>query len=376
MTVSTKSNAGISKARAHPDQMALPSSEVSVSWISLGRIVLAIAAVCLLIMLGKLFELLFLSTLLALALHQIVLAVVRRGGPRWAGVSVATLIVLVFFTLVVGLLLPMLAKQGSALVNHLPDIQKQVVTRLPSSGPLPDIANKLLQSASFSDPGAIMAKFVTGASLLLQAISEFLVMLVIAIYLLIDGDRIFRWLLAFLPNGQRIKVRKASPRIAEIVSRFIVGQSITSALAGTYAFVVLSVLRVPNATLLAVVAAIFDILPILGFFLFIVPAVGIALTVSPMTGGLVALLYGAYHLLETYFIVPKVYGDQLKLSTLTVLLSCMAGWLLGGVVGAVAILPVVASYPVVEKIWLRPLLQKDTVSTHDQIEEEANGEHS
>jgi predicted PurR-regulated permease PerM len=201
-------------------------------------------------------------------------------------------------------------------------------------------------------------------------------MLVISIYLLIDGNRIFRWLLAFLPPQQRIKVRRASPRISKIVSRFIVGQWITSALAGVYAFLVLYLLHVPSAAILAVVAAIFDLLPILGFFLFVIPAVGMAFTISPMIGGLVALLYGAYHLLETYFIVPKVYGNQLKLSTLTVLLSCMAGWLLGGVVGAIAILPVVASYPVVEKTWLRPLLQKDTVSKHDQIETELEGAES
>lgn len=342
------------------------------SWISLVRIVLATAVVCLLVMLGKLFALLFLSTLLALALHGIVAAVERWGWPRWAGVSMVALMVLSFVALVMGLLVPALAKQAGALVNHLPDIQKQVVTQLPAGGPLPDIANKLLQSASFSDPSAMMGKFVAGVAAVLQATSEFLVMLVISIYLLIDGNRIFRWLLAFLPVRQRVKVRKASPRIAKIVSRFIVGQSITSALAGTYAFLVLYLLHVPSAAILAVVAAIFDLLPILGFFLFVIPAVGMAFTVSPVAAGLVALLYGAYHLLETYFIVPKVYGDQLKLSTLAVLLSCMAGWLLGGVVGAIAILPVVASYPVVEKIWLWPLLQKDTVSKHDQIEAESH----
>jgi predicted PurR-regulated permease PerM len=330
-------------------------------------VILAIAGICLLFLLGKLLLLVFLSTLLALALNQVVTIVTRRGWPRWAGISVALLVVFAFVGMV-GLLVPGLAKQAGALVGHLPEVQKQVVTGLPSGGPLPEIANKLLQSASFSDPNAVMAKFVTVAGTALEVVSDFLVMLVISVYLLVDGSRIFQWLLAFLPREQRGKFLAAAPQIAQIVSRFIVGQFITSALAGTYAFVVLSLLHVPNAILLGLMAAIFDILPILGFFLFIIPAVGVAFTVSPVVAGAVAMLYGAYHLLEAYFIVPKVYGEQLKLSTLTVLLSCLAGWLLGGPVGAVAILPVVASYPVVEKIWLAPRLQSDTVAKHAEGE--------
>lgn len=349
--------------------------EMSVSWMALGRIILAVAVVCLLLMLGSLWRLIFLATLLALALNQVVAVVTRRGWPRWAGISTAVLIVLVFLALV-GFLVPVLAKQASALAGHLPELQSQVVTHLPSGGPLPDIATKLFQSDSFSDPEKIMGKFVTGAAVALQVVSEFLLTLVVAVYFLVDGDRIYQWLLAFLPKVQRAKVCEASPEIANIVSRFIVGQFICSSLAGTYAFAVLSLLHVPNAIVLALVAAIFDVLPILGFFLFIIPAVSFAFTVSPMVGGAVALFYGAYHLLEAYFLVPKIYGGQLKLSTLTVLLSCIAGGLLGGVVGAITILPVVASYPVIERIWLRPYLQGDTVLKHEEIENEAHHEEN
>jgi hypothetical protein len=101
-------------------------------------------------------------------------------------------------------------------------------------------------------------------------------------------------------------------------------------LCGTYAYIVLYFLHVPNAVVLAVLAAVVDILPGIGFFLFVIPAVALSFTVSPTTATLAAVFYSAYHLLESYVIVPKVYGNQLKLSTLTVLIACMAGWLLAG----------------------------------------------
>ena len=53
-----------------------------------------------------------------------------------------------------------------------------------------------------------------------------------------------------------------------------------------------------------------------------------------------------------------------------VLLSCLAAGLLGGVIGVIIVLPLVASYPIIEKTWLRPYLERDTVEEHKQIDRE------
>jgi len=84
-----------------------------------------------------------------------------------------------------------------------------------------------------------------------------------------------------------------------------------------------------------------------------VPAALMALTVSPTKALIVVAGYTAYHLLEFYVIVPKVYGSKLKLSTLAVLVSFIAAATLSGIVAAVAILPLVAAYPALERLWLK-----------------------
>lgn len=154
----------------------------------------------------------------------------------------------------------------------------------------------------------------------------------------------------------------------------MVGQVITSVLCAAYAFGVLIALHVPSAALLAVLAGIFDVLPLIGFFLFAIPAVAMAFTVSPTTAALVAGLYAAYHLIENYFIVPKVYGDRLRISNLTVLIACLAGGLVGGVVGVILVLPMVASYPILERIWLQPYLERGTVQKHARLTAEEHPE--
>ena len=107
-------------------------------------------------------------------------------------------------------------------------------------------------------------------------------------------------------------------------------------------FVALWLLHVPAALLLALLAGVCDFVPVLGFAVSSVPAVLLALTVSAGTAIAVAAVYIGYHLAENYFIGPRVYGGQLRLSNLAVLLAFAVGAELGGVVGALLALPVAA----------------------------------
>ena len=84
-------------------------------------------------------------------------------------------------------------------------------------------------------------------------------------------------------------------------------------------------LKVPAALLLAVLAGVFDFVPVLGFICSSVPAVVLALTVSPGVALIVAGLYVGYHLIENYYIGPKVFGGRLRLSHLAVILAFAVG---------------------------------------------------
>ncbi|MEO7318089.1 MAG: AI-2E family transporter [Chthoniobacteraceae bacterium] len=348
---------------------ARPQIELTISWKTILKVLAACLLVWIAVKLWPLLELLFLALLIAITLFPILRWTRRHGWPDWTGVLLSASILFVSVALFVGILIPTIGNQGAAIIQKLPAFQKDIVERLPSPV-LRDAANKLFQSASFSDPEPLMKQFVAWGTVAMNGLAQFFIVLVVAVYFLADGERVFRWLIAFLPEVHRRKVDAASPEIVSVVSSYMLGQLITSLLCGFYVFVVLTVLKVPNAALLAVIAGVFDILPLIGFFLAITPALIIAASVSPATAGLVLALYLAYHLVENYFIVPKIYGDRLRLSTLTVLVSCMAAALVAGVIGAIAILPIVASYPIIERIWLKRHLEPDTVARHEKIDAE------
>jgi hypothetical protein len=118
---------------------------------------------------------------------------------------------------------------------------------------------------------------------------------------------------------------------------------------------------------LAVIAGCCDVVPVLGILVATVPAVLLALAVSPRTAVAVLIAYVGYHLFETYILLPCIYGNKLKISTLSVLLALLAGGKLQGIIGIVLALPLVAAYPIVERHWLRGYLQARVLTDHKAL---------
>jgi predicted PurR-regulated permease PerM len=129
----------------------------------------------------------------------------------------------------------------------------------------------------------------------------------------------------------------------------------------------LRALHVPAQFLLALLAAICDFIPVLGFVISAVPALMIAATVSGTTTVIVAGLYVFYHLIENYLITPRVYGTRLQLSNIAVIVALFVGAAIGGVVGALVALPFAAAYPAIERIWLADYLGRRVVQDHERL---------
>jgi predicted PurR-regulated permease PerM len=107
---------------------------------------------------------------------------------------------------------------------------------------------------------------------------------------------------------------------------------------------------------------------VIGFVVSAIPAVLLALTVSPSTALIVVAFYVSYNALESYVIAPRVYGERMRLSDVAVILAFAAGAELAGVIGALIALPIAALYPTIEEIWLRDRLPRGTVREHRALE--------
>jgi predicted PurR-regulated permease PerM len=293
----------------------------------------------------------FLALLLTAALDPLVTRLERRGWKRSRAVGI---LLLLFFGTLIGVLMlavPAMVREAQQFGNDLPTYVERARPYLKNHpeafARLQDFANRRAQ-----DPSLYLSHAEAVGRGILGGLLKLLLLITMTAYLLIaDGERTLFWVLRFLPVRQRSKVRQALPEISHVVSAYLTGQLITSALFAVFALVTCFALGVPQPFLLALLAFVADAIPIIGATLATIPAVLLALTVSPTAAAIVLVLYVVYQQVENHFIVPRVYRSALQISSFGVLLAVAIGAQLLGIVGALIALPIAAAIPVIERIW-------------------------
>jgi predicted PurR-regulated permease PerM len=348
--------------RADPDRVG-----VDVSWLTLGRIVAVAALVWCWLRLVDFVLIGIVAVVLAVTLNPVVEGLERRRLPRWAG---ATTVVVSLAALIIGFAYTTSAQLGDqvrVLGGRIGTIERDMIGRLPQSWVemlTPEHAQQSLES-HLSNAGLAVA----GSAL--RALAVFALAAILTLYLLIEGRLTYQWLIAFVPERHRLRMHRTAAECRRVVSGYVAGNVLTSIFAAVFVFVALSLLKVPAALLLALLAGVCDFIPVLGFALSAVPAIVLAMTVSATVAISVLLLYIAYHAIENYFIAPRVYGEWLRLSNLAVVVAFAIGAELAGVVGALLALPAAAAYPSIERIWLRRALGPEVIEEHKVIEQGA-----
>jgi predicted PurR-regulated permease PerM len=314
----------------------------------------------------------FVALVLAVTLWPVVDRMERRGLSRPLSVGMLALGMVAVVALFVFLILPPLANQSIELAANIGAYRRKVQAHLNPDHPLlARLMSEIFDLPSSPEVAHSLRRPLAWGQVVLESALAAVMVLVLSVYLLLDGKRTYAWLLAYVPRRHRSKMAETVPAVSEVVMAYVQGQLLTSLLAGGYAFAALTILRVPSALPLAVLAAICDVLPILGVFISTIPAAFFALTVSPFAAAAVVVLYLLYHAIENYVIIPRVYGRRLRLSPLVVLIALIVGGSLYGVLGAVLILPVFAAYPIIEKIWLTDYLSDEVVADHAELAEAA-----
>ena len=156
----------------------------------------------------------------------------------------------------------------------------------------------------------------------------------------------------------RPDIRERAEPVIELalvrIGGYVAGNAITSGICTLAVTIGLIVLRVPFAIPLGIWAGFADLIPMVGSYAGAIPAIVIALFVSPMTGLLTALFFVAYQQFENYVLVPRVMRNAVHLSMAAVIVSTLIGATLAGFAGALLALPVAATIKVlVIEIWLK-----------------------
>ena len=187
-------------------------------------------------------------------------------------------------------------------------------------------------------PGQVVQVGLT----LAETITSLLTLLTVVYFWLTEHARLQRYALAFVPQPRRKRARDVWNAAETRLGMWVRGQLILMATIGVGVAITYTILGVPAALLLGLIAAIAEAIPIVGPLLGAIPALLVAATVSPQLALMVAGAYLVLQLIEGNVLVPLVMRNTIGISPFLVILSVLIGGAAGGFVGALLAVPIAA----------------------------------
>jgi predicted PurR-regulated permease PerM len=291
----------------------------------------------------------YVSALFAIGLSPLVSAIERhrpaapRRLPRWAAILVIYLIVISILVAVAIAVVPPLISQARELTASLPNLLHKLQVWLIDRGLLSRelTFTEAVQKTPVGSSDAV-GTVLSAVWGVVGGIFGVITILILTFYLLVDASGIIRSFVRLFPPAARPKVRDACSRVTTKVSAWLGGQLLLAGIIGTTAAVGLWLLGVPYFYVLALIAGVGEMIPVVGPILSAIPAALVALTVSPMLALFVILFFFAQQQLENHVLVPNIMERQVGVSAPAVIIALMVGGSLLGIIGAVLAVPTAA----------------------------------
>jgi predicted PurR-regulated permease PerM len=298
--------------------------------------------------------LIYMSVLVAVGLSPLAGAIEgyrlpgSRRVPRWAAILI---IYLCFLGVVIGvglLVFPPLVTQARELWSALPGMLQRAQQWLIDRG-------LLIRELSFREAlerapgtGSDAVGTVIGAVWgFVGGVFGLVTILILAFYFMLDAERFRHTFVRLFRRVERPRVEEGCRRISTKVSAWLGGQLLLAGIIGGTAALALFLMGVPYFYVLALIAGIGEMIPIVGPVLAAIPAIAVAFTVSPTLALGVAIFFFAQQQFENHVLVPKVMERQVGVSAAAVIVALLIGGTLLGIVGAILAVPSVAIVQVI-----------------------------
>jgi predicted PurR-regulated permease PerM len=286
-----------------------------------------------------------LALFIAAGLDPVVSWLTRHRFPRW--VAVVTILVGAA-AVAAGFLaaaVPPLSAQVTALTQHLPAYLHALENHNSRLGKLnaryhlqKDLTNLIHTKGS-----ALIGGVLGAGELVLSAAGSVFVVAVLTIYFLAAMPRIKLFLYRLAPQSRRTRVILLGDEIFTKVGGFVLGNFLTSAIAGLGTYVWMRAFGIPYPILLALFVALLDLIPVIGSTIGGIIVALVALTVSLPVAIATVGFYIAYRLAEDYLLTPRVMGRTVQVPGVISILAVLIGGALMGIIGALVAIPTAAA---------------------------------
>lgn len=313
--------------------------------------------------LRNIFVLLFLAFILASALNPLVSKFEQFKFPRPLTILVLYIVLFTVITMLLGLIVPPLVTQTTALLNNLSKLLGVEgfswvgINNLDVKELIISVNQYVSQYESIF--GQLQNSVTTVIEILFSTFSfvfVFFTLLIATFYLLLNFEQlalVFAWMLPGKPEEQVKKSKRMFMTIRRQLGSWVSGQLMLMLVIGVITYVGLSLLGVPYALPLALLAGLLEIVPNVGPTVAAIPTIIIGFVMmNPLMGGVLVLFYILVQQIENNFIVPFIMQEAVDVRPLTTLVLILSGFSLMGVLGALLSVPFyITLRSIIKELW-------------------------
>ncbi|MFH2019113.1 MAG: AI-2E family transporter [bacterium] len=309
----------------------MKSTHLDISFNTILKTFVLIFSIWTLFQLRNIIVIVFIAFILMTAIYPLVSFARKHKLPILPIILVIYIAVLALLTLVVASLIPAVLEQSKALIQNMP----QYLSSLENSLNLkfdPNIGNNYLSGIPSN-----LLRLVAGA---FSNVLNIMAIFFITYYLTLERPFLHKYLnRIFFAGDAEKRAENMVIAIEKKVGGWVRGELILMLIIGLMTYGGLTLLNIPYALPLAMLAGILEVVPNLGPTIAAIPATLLGFTISPLLGLGAVVMSILIQQLENNLIVPRVMQTATGTKPLVTILVLLSGYTLGGVAGAILAMP-------------------------------------
>ncbi len=318
----------------------MTKTTVEISTASILKFVLIVLALVVLYLVKDVVIMIFVALILAIALDRPVDYLCDQGLPRLLATILVYLLLFSVLGLILYLVFPVLAEQIKNLATNYSFYLDRINTLQAQTGfiNIKEIISQLPERLMAS------AQTITGTLIaIFGGLISFFAIIVVAIFFNAQEKGVKKFIIYLTPHKHQPYVFSIFDKIQHKVGNWLWGRIIMNLIMGIMVSIGLFLLGIKYAVLLGVLAFLLDFIPAIGPTIASIPAILLGLSVSPVQGLLVALLYiFIYSLFENFVLIPIFMKKAVDLNPALILIVVLLGGKIAGILGALLAIPVAA----------------------------------
>ena len=319
-------------------------TQIEITTGTLLRAILLIVGVLFLYIIRDIVLIILVAVVIASAVEPLVRWFERWRIHRVLGVLLTYIGGIAGFVTIVFLLIPPIANDFQQFFIRLPNLLERSLVELQSKVgflPLDTILAQLRLATGDTNNyvGSFVSGFFSASSSLFSGLFAFIFVVVISFYLAVQEDGVADVLRIITPKEYEPYVLGLWGRSQRKIGRWLQGQLLLGVIIGIIVFIALTILQVQYAFALAVLSALFEIIPYFGPILAAMPAIAVATIQEPFLGLLVAGIYVVVQQMENHLIYPQVMRKTVGVPPLLAIIALLVGGKLAGFMGIIISVP-------------------------------------